>query len=98
MPIEHAPKTGLQHQPKFHTSLTEELTLQEGAQHLASRLQQWVTSYNLQKPIQSIPTLFNHFIREPIRKDLPISTCSLMVSEVGINTRHDLPFRVKAGY
>lgn len=42
-----------------------------------------MASYNLQKPIQSIPTLLNHFIREPIRKDLPISTCSLIVSEGG---------------
>jgi len=25
---------------------------------------------NLHKPLQSISTLFNHFIREPIRKDL----------------------------
>jgi hypothetical protein len=29
-----------------------------------------MTGYNLQKPLQPISTLFNHFVRKPIRKDL----------------------------
>jgi hypothetical protein len=29
-----------------------------------------MSSDNLHKPLQSISTLFNHFIREPIREDL----------------------------
>jgi hypothetical protein len=49
------------------------LTLQESAQHLTSRLQQRMPSNNLHKPLQPISTLFNHFIREPIRKDLMFS-------------------------
>lgn len=46
------------------------LTLQEGAEDLASRLQQWMTSHNLQEPIQPISTLFNHFVRESVGEDL----------------------------
>lgn len=45
-------------------------TLHKRPQHLTPSLQQWVSHYNLQKPLQSFPSVLDHIVREPIREDL----------------------------
>lgn len=53
-----------------HTTLQTKLTLHETRQHLAPRLQQWVSNDNLHESLQALPAMLNHVVTEAIGKDL----------------------------
>lgn len=45
-------------------------TLYKCRQHLTARLQQWMSNDNLQEPLQPLPPVLNHIVREAVGQDL----------------------------
>lgn len=86
----------------------EKCTLYETRQDFASRLQQRVTSNNLQEPLQTFPSVLNHIITEPIGEYLPWKRwyCDSgafafqdvsEVFEVGVSPAHDGMLQLEGG-
>lgn len=46
----------------------EKHTLHEARQNLAPSLQQWMTHHDLEKSLQTLPSVLDHIIAEPIRE------------------------------
>lgn len=97
-------------QAPLHNSLIsgERYTLYEARQHFTPRLQQGVTGNNLEEPLQTLPSMLNHIITEPIGEHLPWERryCDSgafafqdipEVLEVGVSPAHDGMLQLEGG-
>lgn len=47
----------------------DELTLHKRPENLTTSLQKRMTNDDLEKPLQTFPSVFDHIVRKPIRED-----------------------------